>query len=86
MRKDTEIEDRIRKIIVNEIGINIDSERLKTDTLLSDIGMDSMNSLDLIMAIEEKFNILFEDNDLIIDNFKNIGSLISYVKKRKKRK
>lgn len=42
--------------------------------------MDSLNYIKSIVLLEEKFNIKFEDDYLDINQFKNIGDLVEYIK------
>lgn len=49
--------------------------------LIDDLGFDSINMLQLILELEEKFNITLLDDDLDIDNFKNIKAITTLIEK-----
>lgn len=55
------------------INVNLD--------LIDDLGFDSINMLQLILELEEKFEISISDDDLDIDNFKSIKSIIALIEK-----
>jgi acyl carrier protein len=48
---------------------------LPTSDLIESLGFDSVNILELITALEEKFGILFEDEDLDLANFGTINAI-----------
>lgn len=48
---------------------------LPTSDLVESLGLDSVNILELITALEEKFGILFDDGDLDLSNFANINAI-----------
>ncbi len=49
--------------------------------LIDDLGFDSINMLQLIIELEEQFDISISDDDLDIDNFKNIKSITALIEK-----
>lgn len=49
--------------------------------LIDDLGFDSINMLQLILELEEKFNISLSDDDLDIDNFKSVKSITTLIEK-----
>jgi len=48
------------------------------------LGLDSICLLELIVELEEKFNIVFEDDELVVENFQTLSALVSYIKGKKK--
>lgn len=48
---------------------------LPTTDLIESLGFDSLNILELITALEEKFDILFDDEDLDLSNFNTINTI-----------
>lgn len=59
--------------ILAEMGI---MGEMDESTELSDLGIDSIQILEMIVRIEDQFNIAIEDEDLIGDNFETVGSVI----------
>jgi acyl carrier protein len=54
--------DKVKSIIAEELGIEEDSILVNSD-LADDLGADSLDAIELIMAIEEKFDIEISDVD-----------------------
>lgn len=80
-----EIEERIKHILVSQLEIEpgVFAEDGSTTPLLGrGIGLDSMETLTLVAAIEEEFDIQVDDADLTVGLFKNISTLAEYVLKR----
>jgi acyl carrier protein len=74
---DTEFKERILEIISEKIGV--DKKEISPDSTQEDLGMDSLDLIETVMAIEDEFNIEIKDEDL--DTFKKIGDMIEHVKK-----
>ncbi len=79
---DAEMREMIRNYIAettyNETGV------IKDDTLLFDEGIfDSMGLLLFIEFIKEKFGVDTSDEELIIENFESVNSIIDYIKSKK---
>ncbi|MDD7182280.1 MAG: acyl carrier protein [Peptostreptococcus porci] len=69
--------ERIREIISEQLNIE-NPETLKMDTnLLEDLDADSLDAVEIIMNIEEEFEIKIPDEE--IDNVKTIGDIISLI-------
>ena len=49
------------------------------ETTLTEIGMNSIEFITFIIAIEEEFNIRFEDMQLIYDRYKTVGDLVKVI-------
>lgn len=54
--------DKVKEIICEELGIEADVVTLEA-SLADDLGTDSLDAIELIMAIEEAFDIEISDND-----------------------
>lgn len=80
-----DIEIKIRKIINENLGEdlykNID-EISKSENLFN-IGLDSLNIVKLIMAVEEAYGITFEDEEIASINWKNIESIENLVENKR---
>lgn len=74
------IEDRIKKILAREVMVRLKPEEIdSTASLIDDIGLDSIQVLELIVALEDEFGITLEDEDLSLELFKNVNSVAAYV-------
>ncbi len=73
------IRDYICEVTYNERGA------IKDDTLLFEEGIfDSMGLLLLIDFIKEKFGVETDDDELIIENFESVNSILNYIQSKKK--
>jgi len=70
------VEERIREIIVEQLGVSAD-EAVNEASFIDDLGADSLDIVELVMAIEEEFGIEVPDEDA--ERMQNIGDVISYV-------
>jgi acyl carrier protein len=53
-----------------------------TGLLGQGVGLDSVEALQLVTAIEERFGLTLEDDELTADRFRTVGSLIAYVREK----
>ena len=73
------VAERLNDIILQQLGI--DPEELKpTSSFVDDLGADSLDTIELVMACEEEFNISIEDEDA--ENLKTVQDAIDYLEKR----
>ena len=71
----------IYKIIAQTLGINQDDIEPKHD-IVKDLGADSLNIVEIIMAIEEEYEIEIPDED--VDQLTTIGSIQEYIEQQQK--
>ena len=65
-------------------GLSIDKDSLQeigNDTDLRNYGLNSITSIELIVKLEDEFNIAISDDDLIIDNVSTIDKIVQLLKK-----
>ena len=72
-------EDRVAEIIVEQLGITR-GEIVPEASFIDDLGADSLDIVELVMAMEEKFDIEIPDDDA--EKIQTIGDAFSYVKER----
>ena len=56
------LEDRVREIIVDQLGVNAEQVTLEA-SFIDDLGADSLESVELIMAFEEEFGAAIPEED-----------------------
>ena len=56
------IAERVKKIVVEQLGVK-DEEVKPTSSFVDDLGADSLDTVELVMALEEEFNIEIGDAD-----------------------
>lgn len=68
--------DTIRDIIVEQL--NVEESMITEDTnLMKDLEADSLDAVEIIMAIEEQFDIEIPDDEA--EKFQTVGDLVEYV-------
>ncbi len=70
------------KEILKSILDNIDINQIKEEDNLYSIGLDSLNVINLIVSIESKYNIKFDDEDIELKNWKNISTIKNIINKK----
>lgn len=69
--------EKIRDIIVEQLDLD-DSDSLTMETSLKDdLDADSLDAVEVIMALEEEFDIEIPDEEA--ENFKTIGDIVDYI-------
>lgn len=72
-----EIFDRVKEIIVEQLGVAEDA--VVTDaSFIDDLGADSLDIVELIMALEEEFDIEIQDADA--EKIVTVGDVVEYIK------
>jgi acyl carrier protein len=79
---DNNIYERVVDIILNTVGFDIKPETLTEDFKLVGNILDSMAVTNLILALEDGFGFMFDDNELSAEAFETVGSLIVLVKSK----
>ena len=74
------IQDRVKNIICDQLAV--ESEKV-TDTanFIDDLGADSLDIVELVMTMEEEFELDIPDEDA--EKMKTVGDVISYIKTKK---
>ena len=73
------ISARVKEIIANELGVEI--EKVTDDaSFVDDLGADSLDTVELVMAFEEEFEIEIPDEDA--ERMQTVGDAISYLEEK----
>lgn len=71
-------EERVKAIIMEQLGVT--EEQLKPEaSFIDDLGADSLDTVELVMALEEEFDVEIPDEDA--ENIKTVGDATDYVSK-----
>ncbi|AKI97108.1 acyl carrier protein [Kosmotoga pacifica] len=73
-----EIFEKVREIISDKLGIEADDIELSSD-LTEDLGADSLDLVDLVMAFEDEFGIKVDDEH--VEGIKTVEDVVKYVAK-----
>lgn len=71
--------DKIREIVVEQLGV--DAEQVVPDAnFVEDLGADSLDTVELIMAFEEEFDVEIPDTDA--EKIKTVQDVIDYIESK----
>lgn len=77
---DKSIEDKVKSIIVEQLGVN--EEQVVPDAkFIEDLGADSLDTVELVMAFEEEFSIEVPDEEA--EKLQTVGDVVSYIDSNK---
>jgi acyl carrier protein len=76
-----QIYEQVKKVVVEQLGV-AESEIKKESSFVDDLGADSLDTVELVMALEESFGVEIPDEDA--EKIKTINDTINYVKAHKK--
>jgi len=71
-----QIFEQVKKVVVEQLGVS-ESEVTREASFVDDLGADSLDTVELVMALEEAFGMEIPDEDA--EKIKTIGDTISYV-------
>ena len=72
-------EDKIKSIIAEQLGVKPEEVTGKA-SFVDDLGADSLDTVELIMALEEEFNIEIPDEDA--EKMKTVGDVVKYIEEK----
>lgn len=73
------LEDKVKDIIVEQLGVN--AEQVTTEaSFIEDLGADSLDTVELVMAFEEEFGAEIPDEDA--EKLTTVGAVVSYLKEK----
>ncbi|AFS54325.1 acyl carrier protein [Leptospirillum ferriphilum] len=73
------IEERVKKIIAEQLGVE-DEEVNPESRFVEDLGADSLDTVELVMALEEEFGIEIPDEDA--EKIATVQNAIDYISER----
>lgn len=69
--------EKIKEIIVEQLGVE-ESEVKMESSFIEDLGADSLDIVELVMALEEEFELQIPDEDA--EKIRTVGEAVQYVK------
>ncbi len=68
--------DKVKDIIVDQL--DVDEDKITMDaSITEDLGADSLDVVDLIMSLEEEFDIKIPDDE--VENVKTVGDIVKFI-------
>lgn len=75
------IESKVKSIIADQLGVGEDEIKAES-SFIEDLGADSLDIVELVMAMEEEFEVEIPDEEA--ENIKTVGDAINYINTHKK--
>jgi acyl carrier protein len=75
------IENKVKGIIADQLGVGEDEIKPES-SFIEDLGADSLDIVELVMAMEEEFEVEIPDEEA--ENIKTVGDAINYINTHKK--
>ena len=70
------LQEKVKEIIVEQLGVNADQVNNEA-SFIEDLGADSLDTVELVMAFEEEFGAEIPDEDA--EKLTNVGAVIKYL-------
>jgi acyl carrier protein len=78
-KNEDEILAKLKALVIDRL--NVEEEQIKPDaSFVEDLGADSLDIVELIMGIEEEFDVEIPDEDA--EKLRNVGDALAYVKRK----
>ena len=75
----SEIEAKVKSIISDKLGVD-EAEVKPEASFTGDLGADSLDVVDLVMSIEENFDVEIPDED--VEGIKTVGDIVKYIESK----
>ena len=68
--------DKVKEILVDQL--NVEEEKVTMEaSIVDDLGADSLDLVDLVMSLEEEFDVEIPDEQ--VENIKTVGDIVKYI-------
>ncbi len=71
--------EKVKAILCDQLDVEEDSINLDS-SVTDDLGADSLDVVDLVMSLEEEFDIEIPDED--VENMKTVGNIVKYIEEK----
>ena len=68
--------DKIKELIVDQLDVEEDKVTMDAN-IQDDLGADSLDIVDLVMSVEDAFEVKIEDED--VENIETVGDIVNYI-------
>ena len=75
------IEQRVKKIVAEQLGVNEADIKIES-SFVDDLGADSLDTVELVMAFEEEFGVEIPDEEA--EKIRSVGEAVTYLKEHVK--
>ncbi|MEY3395130.1 MAG: hypothetical protein RL346_1366 [Verrucomicrobiota bacterium] len=77
---DKSIEERVKEIIVDQLGVSADQVTLEAK-FIEDLGADSLDTVELVMALEEEFDVEVPDDEA--EKLQAVSDVVNFITSKK---
>ena len=70
------IEERVRKIVCEQLGVSVDEVKVDA-SFVDDLGADSLDTVELVMALEEEFDLEIADEEA--EKISTVQEAVNYI-------
>ena len=87
MSENISIEERVKKVIIDQLNVTPDKLSSPEVRFVDDLGADSLDQVELIMALEEEFHDELKGGDIPetdAESLQTLGAVIDYIKAKTK--
>ena len=74
--------DKVKEMLANQLNVEIDKIG-KDSKIVEDLGADSLDMIEMLMALEEEFGLSIPDDK--VENLKTVGDVASYIDENTKK-
>ena len=74
---------QLKEIIIKTMELSVELEQIKGENLVEEIGFNSVDALEILVWVENEFDIRFPDEDLSSELLISLDNLADYVIRRK---
>ena len=71
--------EKIKKILIDQLDVNEDTIALES-SIIDDLGADSLDIVDMVMSLEEEFDIEIPDDE--IETMKTVGDIVKFIESK----
>lgn len=74
-----DVVEKVKAIVTEALHIRKTDNQLSEDTYLENLGLDSLNIVNVILALEAEFGIAFDEEELDLEPLESVGTLVAFV-------
>ena len=82
-KKEVSVLDEVSKIIADTLEIDVKEVKAESN-LIADLGMESLDLVDLVVAFEEKYKVSIDDKD--VKKLQTVQDIVTYIENKKEAK
>ncbi len=77
----SDVENKVKEIVCEQLGVS-DEEVAPNASFIEDLGADSLDIVELVMALEEEYDLEISDEDA--EKIRTVGDVVGYIESHKK--